>query len=164
MTDPTGLSETDLGYVREAIALAVAAVEERNRPFAAVLVAADGEVLVKARNVSVDTGDPMDHAELNIMRIGHLRHGPARLARATLYVNAQPCTMCAGTILRYDLARVIFGLRTQHVGPYMPGPPLVSLDSTRVFAIAGDRIKVTAGVLEDEARRPFELYKTKGQF
>ncbi len=95
------LSETDLGFVRRAIAIACAAVGEGNRPFAAVLVAADGAVLAESSDISNTTGDPLNHGEINVLRTGHVKYGLARIAGATLYVNGEPCSMCAGAILRY---------------------------------------------------------------
>jgi tRNA(Arg) A34 adenosine deaminase TadA len=73
--------------------------------------------------------------------------------------------MCAGTILRYRIARVIFGMRFEQLLPYVRKSTLpVSYPSDAVFAIAKPKMKVIAGVLEEYSKRSFELYVAKGAF
>ena len=156
------LSETDLSYVRRAIARACAAVEEGNRPFAAVLVAADGAVLAESCDMSNLTGDPLSHGETNVLRTAHVNSGLERIAGATLYVSGEPCSMCAGAILRYGLARVIYGAPGAVSRPYIAKIPRgLSFPSAPIFALAGAALEVVPGVLLDEAMRPFELYAAK---
>jgi len=160
----TDLNETDLSYVRRAIALACAAVGEGNRPFAAVLVAADDAELAESCDTSNMTGDPLSHGEINVLRASHVKYGLARIAGATLYVNGEPCSMCAGAILRYGLARVIYGLPGAVARPYIAKVPRgLSFPSGPIFALAAPALQVFPGVLLDEAKRPFELYAAKGE-
>src|SRR5262245_57297184 len=111
------LTEVDKNFVRRTTEMAYRSVEEGNRPFAAILVAADGTVLAEANNLAFKSGDPYSHAEINVLRKAHLQHGTERMKGATLYVNAEPCTMCAGTIIRYSIARVIFVMRLDRLLP-----------------------------------------------
>ncbi len=159
----TDVSETDLNFIRRAIDLAVAAVEEGNRPFASVLVAADGAVLAEDCDRTNLSGDPMSHSEVNVIRTGIQKHGIDRLAGATIYVSGEPCSMCAGTILRNGIARVLYGAPGEVTGPYLAGKRLGQrYPSAGIFALAGDKLKVTSGVLLEDARRPLELYVAKG--
>lgn len=158
-----GLRPGEAGFVRRAVSLACEAVESGNRPFAAVLVASDGEVLFEGSNVSVKSGDPFDHAEMHVLRSAIRRHGAARLAGAAIYVNGEPCTMCAGTILRYALSRVVYAVREQTLVPYLSQGSIKSYPSAPVFALAKD-ITVVGGALEAESLRPFEMYVERGQF
>ena len=158
----TDLSDVDLGHMRSVIARASAAVEEGNRPFAAVLVAADGAVLAESCDLSDATGDPLNHGELNVLRIAHVNCGLDRIAGATLYVNSEPCSMCAGAILRYALARVIYGTPAAVSRPYISKNPRgLSFPSAPIFALAGQALQVFPGVLLEEAKRAFELYGGK---
>jgi len=153
------LSEADLSYVRRAIARACRAVSEGDRPFAAVLVSADGVVLAESCDTSNSTGDPLSHGEINVLRTAHVEYGLERIAGATLYVNSEPCSMCAGAILRYGLARVIYGTPAAVSRPYIAKTPRgLSFPSGPIFALAGAALQVIPGVLLDEAKRPFELY------
>ena len=70
------LDERDGRYLRQAIALADRARERGNRPFGAVIVAADGTLIAQASNANGETGDCTAHAELSAIRIaspGHTR-------------------------------------------------------------------------------------------
>ncbi len=158
----TELTDIDLSYVRRAIARACAAVDEGNRPFAAVLVAADGAVLAESCDISNATGDPLNHGEINVLRTAHVSCGLDRMSGGTLYVNSEPCSMCAGAILRYGLARVIYGTPAAVSRPYISKNLRgLSFPSAPIFALAGQALRVFPGVLLDEARRPFELYAAK---
>jgi tRNA(adenine34) deaminase len=160
--DNTSLTEVDLKFVRRAIDNAVANVEEGNRPFAAVLVGADGEIMAEDCDRTVLSGDPLSHGEVNVIRSAIQKFGVERVMAATLYVNGEPCAMCAGTILRSGIGRVIYAAPGEVVGPYLGGKVLGRrYPSAAIFAVAGDDLKVTSGVLLEEARRPFELYAKK---
>jgi tRNA(Arg) A34 adenosine deaminase TadA len=162
MTYMTELSDIDLGYMRRVIARACAAVEEGNRPFAAVLVAMDGAVLAESCDMSNATGNPLDHAEINVLRMAHVNCGLNRVAGATLYANSEPCSMCAGAILRYGLARVIYGTPAAVSRPYISKHPRgLSFPSAPIFALAGQALQVLPEVLLEAAKRPFELYAAK---
>ena len=55
------LNDSDGSYLREAIALADTARERGNRPFGALIVAADGRVLARASNANGESGDCTAH-------------------------------------------------------------------------------------------------------
>jgi tRNA(Arg) A34 adenosine deaminase TadA len=63
------LNDSDGRYLREAIALADTARERGNRPFGALIVAADGRVLAEASNANGESGDCTAHAELSAIRL-----------------------------------------------------------------------------------------------
>jgi len=155
-------STADLSHLRRTIDLACAAVADGERPFAAVLVGSNGKVLGEARNTVLTSGDPLKHAEMNVLRNAHLRHGTDRMRNSAIYVNGEPCTMCAGTIIRYGVSRVVYGLSEAELWPYVRSNSLpLSYPSAPVFALARPRIKVISGLQKADARRPFELYAAK---
>lgn len=160
----TELSETDLRFVRRAIANAVANVEIGNRPFAAILVGADGDILVEDCDRTALSGDPLSHGEVNVIRTAIQKYGLDHMTTATLYVNSEPCSMCAGTILRSGIGRVIYAATGAVAGPYLTGGRMLGqrYPSDAIFALAGDKLRVTSGVLLEEAVRPFELYVARG--
>lgn len=152
------LDARDQANLRRAIDLACAGVAEGQRPFGAVLTAADGTMLAEGGNVSVRTGDPFDHAEMNVIRIACRAAGSLRLHGGTIYASGEPCSMCAGTILRFGLAKVVFGATEASMAPYFAANPgFVSYPSSAVFAAAGGKIEVIGGALPEEAARPFAL-------
>lgn len=113
MTQPlpeTPLNETDGRYLRQAIAWSGVARERGNRPFGAVVVADNGQVLAEAWCNTGETGDCTGHAETNAVRQLSPQVDRATLARATLYSSAEPCVMCAGAIFWSGIGRVVFGI------------------------------------------------------
>lgn len=100
----------DSSYLRRAIELSAAGRARGNRPFGAVIVAADGELLAEAWCDTTESGDCTAHAEVNAVRRASPVHGRERLAAATLYSSAEPCVMCAGAIFWSGIRRVVFGI------------------------------------------------------
>lgn len=152
---------TDLDHLRRAIKLASDGVEQGHSPYAAVLVAKDGEKLFEGTNITVTTGDPLNHAEMNVLREAHRKHGIARIDGASLYVNGEPCTMCAGTILRYGIARLFFGMPEEKLRPYFGPTNGHSYSCAPIYAMAAGTMEVAGDILADEAKPTFERFKAK---
>ncbi|MFT4266464.1 MAG: nucleoside deaminase [Xenophilus sp.] len=105
------LDERDGRYLRKAIAWSHAGRRNGNRPFGAVIVSADSEVLAEAYCDSGETGDATGHAETNAVRkLAGRGIARERLAQATIYSSAEPCVMCAGAIFWANIGRVVFGI------------------------------------------------------
>ena len=104
------LSERDALYLSQAIRLSQVARERGNRPFGAVVVAADGQLLSEAWNNTGETGDCTGHAETTAIRQLAGKTDRATLAQATLYSSGEPCVMCAGAIFWSNIGRVVFGI------------------------------------------------------
>ena len=104
------LSERDALYLHQAIRLSHVARERGNRPFGAVVVAADGQLLSEAWNNTGETGDCTGHAETTAIRQLAGKADRDTLAQATLYSSAEPCLMCAGAIFWSNIGRVVFGI------------------------------------------------------
>jgi tRNA(Arg) A34 adenosine deaminase TadA len=156
-------TDADIAYVRRAIQLAREAVARGDYPFAAVLVAADGEVLFEGSNVCAHSGDSTDHAEVHVLKTAWRLHGLERIRRATIYVNGEPCPMCAGMILQFDIARVVYAAPEPLLRQWLGGADsFASYPSAGIFAAAGDRIAVTGGLLIAESAVPFEDWKARG--
>lgn len=109
------LSDVDGRYLRQAIALADKARERGNRPFGALIVAANGRVLAEASNANGESGDCTAHAELSAIRLASPLHCRDALATATLYSSAEPCVMCAGAIFWSAIGRVVYGIDAERL-------------------------------------------------
>lgn len=88
-----------------AIEQARKSLEEGGIPIGSVLVK-DGHLISKGHNQRVQKKNPILHGEmdclLNAGRIGSYRE-------TTIYSTLMPCFMCAGTIVQFNIPRVIVG-------------------------------------------------------
>lgn len=104
------LDARDGTYLRQAITWSATGRTRGNRPFGAVIVSDQGEVLAEAWCNTSETGDCTGHAETNAVRLVSPRVDRETLARATLYSSAEPCVMCAGAIFWSNIGRVVYGI------------------------------------------------------
>lgn len=107
--------ETD----RRALALAVAearqGLSEGGVPIGAVLIGPDGEVLGAGRNRRVQMGSAIRHGETDALEnAGRLRANVYR--SSTMVTTLSPCDMCTGSILLYDIPRVVVGENRTFLG------------------------------------------------
>lgn len=153
----TPLSEADGRYLRQAIAWSRTARERGNRPFGAVVVSADGELLAQAYCNTTETGDCTGHAETNAVRLLSPRVDRAMLAQATLYSSAEPCVMCAGAIFWSGIGRVVFGIDAVRLRVFRGERAEqrdAELSCRDVFAASPHRIDCVGPALIDEASAP----------
>ena len=94
-------------FLRRAIELALASVDEGGGPFGA-LVVRGGRVIAEGSNRVVLGRDPTAHAEVNAIRAAAAALGSHDLAGCELYASAEPCPMCAGAIHWARLERLYF--------------------------------------------------------
>lgn len=100
--------ETDLDFMRQALAQAALAAAAGEVPVGAVVVQ-DGHVIGQGHNLTVGRHDISAHAEIQALRQAAQALGNHRLEGCTLYVTLEPCLMCSGAILGARLARVVYG-------------------------------------------------------
>src|SRR2546428_13828185 len=97
-------------YLLAAIELAKKARDNGNHPFGALLVDANGNVVVESQNTVVTGRDRIGHAETNVMREATERFEPEFLQGCTLYSSCEPCAMCAGATFWGNWPRAWFPL------------------------------------------------------
>lgn len=150
----TPFTDRDARYLRDAIALSVHGRGRGNRPFGALIVADDGEVLAQAWCDTAETGDCTGHAETNAVRQASPKHSRERLAGATLYSSAEPCVMCAGAIFWANIGRVVYGIDAVALRVFRGAQAEqrdAELSCRDVFAASPHRIDTVGPVLADEA-------------
>ena len=93
-----------------ALAAARKAAEAGEVPVGAVVVhAPTGRVLAEAGNRVETDRDPTAHAEMLAIRAAARALGAPRLVDCDLYVNLEPCAMCAQAIAHARIRRLVFG-------------------------------------------------------
>lgn len=104
----TALPESDVRFMREALALAAEGDLRGEVPVGAVVVK-DGEIIGRGFNAPIGSADPTAHAEVRAIREAAAHLGNYRLTGCTLYATLEPCAMCAGAMIHARIARVVFG-------------------------------------------------------
>lgn len=147
--EPT-VDERDRQLLRQAFADAEAAGKAGERPFAGLVVAANGQFLASAVNRQVSSGDFTAHAELAALRRAFLDE-PEQVLGATLYASSEPCAMCSAGAFFAGIGRVVFGTSSAATDAVMPRPGRqLSLHAATVLG-SGDRDTAVIGpVLEPE--------------
>ena len=137
-------------HLRQANAVADAALQSGHHPFGALLVGPDHEtVLLSHGNV-----DAVNHAESVLACEAARRWTPAELWACTLYTTVEPCAMCAGTQYWANIGRVVYGMSESALrvitGAHAQNPTL-DLPCRTVFGSGQKPIQVIGPVAEVEA-------------
>ncbi len=109
----------DVGWMRQALALAKRAAQLGEVPVGAIVVQRNGQggsVVGRGHNAMIGDSDPTAHAEINALRDASARLGNYRLPDTTLYVTLEPCLMCAGALVHARVKRLVFGAREPRTG------------------------------------------------
>jgi tRNA(adenine34) deaminase len=137
--------ESDIAFMREALALADVAFSQGEVPVGAVVVA-DGRVVGQGHNHPIASRDPTAHAEIVALRAAAASLGNYRLGGATLYVTIEPCQMCVGAMIHARITRVVYAAREPRAGA------IESAMRAHEHPALNHRMQALGGVLEDESR------------
>lgn len=146
-------------YLRLTLDIARKARAAGNHPFGAILVGPDGAVLMEAGNAHGEAGDRTAHAERVLMTRASQTYSAEFMATCTMYANAEPCAMCAGSAYWAGVGRVVYGLSERDLGALIgPHPENLTMDlPCRVVLGAAQRVvEVVGPLLEEEARAVHE--------
>jgi len=148
------MDQRDEAMLRLAFRVASRSVEHGNLPFGAVLVDADGSVVLEGETTTLTEHDPTGHAETNLLREAGRRYEPGYLAGCTLYSSAEPCPMCAGAAHWVGVGRVVYGLDIVELDAIIAGNPLSRNPLVRaadVLAAGNVSIRLEGPALVEEA-------------
>jgi tRNA(Arg) A34 adenosine deaminase TadA len=143
------ITAADKTFLRRAIAIAANAVTLGDAPYGSLLAGADGTILAEAHNTVQRDNDITAHPELKLARWAARELDPDTAARTTMYTSCQPCTMCAGGLVRSGLGRVVYALSTEQLielNPESGDWPTITHDGPALF---------------DEARAPIEASRSR---
>lgn len=147
------LPELDhIALLRASFAVARRALANGKHPFGAILVDERGQVLMEQEN-AFDTEGRTGHAETVLSRRACAAYSAEELAQTTMYVSAEPCAMCAGSLYWAGIGRVVYAM-SEHklkrlIGPH---PDNLTLDlPCRVVLASGQReVEVIGPLLEED--------------
>lgn len=102
------------------------AYEEGTYPVGAIIVAPSGEIIARGRNRVYSAYDATAHAEIDVIRQAGKKLFEKDLKKqCTLYCTAEPCPMCAGSLIIADIKRVVWIANDNYLGAfrkYKEGP------------------------------------------
>ena len=143
-------------HIREAIEIAKHSEERGNRPFGALLIAADGSHLGSAGNTQSEDHQVLAHAELNLLQSVTQQFSPEVLSQATLYTSAEPCPMCCGALFWAGINHLVFGVSSARLHEIQGfNPRSLKTSSREILGSAGRSVEVVGPVLEAEAEKLF---------
>jgi len=134
------------------MSLAIDEARRADYPFGAV-IARDGKVIARGRNLGRTDRDPTAHGEMVAIRRCLAEHGPDALRGATLYTSGEPCAMCMGAILWCHIGRLVFAASTAQLATRIDQIMLTAADVAAKATFVP--IQITGGVLADEAMALF---------
>lgn len=100
--------DADLEFMQQAIEEARAAGAAGEVPIGAIVVQ-EAKIIARSGNRTIRDCDPTAHAEMVVLREAARTLGNYRLAATTLYVTAEPCSMCAGAMIQARVAHLVYG-------------------------------------------------------
>ena len=142
----------DIALLRHSFAVARRARANGKHPFGAILVDAEGRVLMEQEN-AFDTEGRTGHAETVLSRRACAAYTAEELAGTTMYVSADPCAMCAGSLYWAGIGRLVYAMSEHKLGRIIgPHPDNLTLDlPCRTVLAAGQRpVEVIGPLLEED--------------
>ena len=137
------MTQADITFMTEALALAREAAAEGEVPVGCVVTLGD-RIVGRGRNRREKDRTALAHAELEAIGEACNTLGGWRLWQCTLYVTLEPCPMCAGAIINARIPRVVYGARDEKYGACRSVCSLFDMSFNHHPVVEG-------GVLEQEA-------------
>ena len=138
-------------------------------PFYAEIYDKQGNLVVSSSNSVVEDHCCLYHAEVNTIRKAHEKYKEYNLSPKdlTIYVNAEPCIMCAGAIMWSGIKTVYFGVpssEVERITGFDEGykPNWIKEFKKRGITVYGNiEQQVGEKVLEDYVNSGKEIYKPR---
>lgn len=142
-------------FIKEAIKEAKKSLKENGIPIGAILVK-EGQIIGRGHNRLLQKESTILHGEMDcIENSGRLRGVDYK--KCTLYTTLSPCDMCSGTIILYNIPKVVMGENETLKGPeeYLKsnGVELINLDMTECKEIMRNYIHKNQEIWDSEIER-----------
>jgi cytosine/creatinine deaminase len=143
-------ANADQRFMEDALNEAKRGFEGGGIPIGSVLVRA-GRIIGAGHNQRVQNGDPIAHGEMECLK----NAGRQRSYRDTIiYTTLSPCMMCTGTILQFQIPRVVIGENKTFGGNETllrsRGVEVVVLDNEECEALMGRFIKAHPEIWQED--------------
>jgi tRNA(adenine34) deaminase len=118
-------------------------------PVAAIIVK-NQEIIATGFNTRQREQDIIGHAEINALRQANKALGTWNLNDCLMYVNLEPCPMCAGAILQAHIKELVFGAYETKSGAFGSRYNLVT-----------NNMKIIGGIKEQECLHLIQKFFAK---
>jgi tRNA(adenine34) deaminase len=139
-------------YMSKVLEVASIASKLGEVPVGALIVDHLDNILSIKGNSKQNRQDPTAHAEILAIQTACHQLGTWRLDKCTMYVNLEPCPMCAGAIIQARVGQLVYSLDNPKTGSIRT---LINLPDG---ASSNHRLKVISGIMELEAREQMQSW------
>ncbi|MCP9611440.1 nucleoside deaminase [Coprobacter tertius] len=144
-------------FMREAIAISIANVDNGGGPFGAVIVK-NNEIIARGANRVTADNDPTAHAEVSAIRKAAEKLGTFDLSGCEIYTSCEPCPMCLGAIYWARLDKMYYANTKTDAKN-------IGFDDSFIYdeldLKPADRHLPSETLLHDEAIKAFEKWENK---
>jgi tRNA(adenine34) deaminase len=143
----------DREMMTRAIAVAVRSGEQGEYPYG-VVICRGGEVVAESTNRVAQERDVTRHAEVVAISQAQQALGTVSLDDCTIYVSAEPCVYCSYAIRESRMRRVVYALRSPHMGGVSKWSVLTDEDlSATMPEVFDPPPEILGGFMAQEAER-----------
>ena len=145
------MEDLDRRMMQRCIALSVRSGEEGEYPYG-VVVCRGGEVVAESINRVARERDVTRHAEVVALSEAQKALGTVSLDDCSIYVSAEPCAICSLAIRETRIGRVVYALRSPHMGGVSKWSVLTDGDlSDTIPEVFAPPPEIIAGFMAQEA-------------
>lgn len=143
-------------YLKRCIEVSRNARQHGNTPFGALLIDAQGTILMEQENIEITENICTGHAETSLAARASQEYSKEFLWECTLYTTAEPCAMCTGTIYWGNIGKIVFAMTEKRLLELTGDDdqnPTLNLPSSEIIARGQKAIEVVGPFpsLEEEA-------------
>jgi tRNA(adenine34) deaminase len=162
----------DRAMMARCIDLSVRSGKEGEYPYGVVIRRAD-QVVVESINRVAHEHDVTRHAEVVAISQAQKELGTVSLDDCMIYVSAEPCAYCSYAIRESRIARVVYGLRSPHMGGVLKWNVLADEDlSNTMPEVFAPPPEIIAGFMAEEVEQAllawnplvWKVVKSRGLF
>jgi len=141
----------DREMMQRCIELSVRSGREGEYPYG-VVICRDGDVVAESMNRVAHERDVTRHAEVVAISAAQKALGTVSLDDCMIYVSAEPCAYCCYAIRESRIGRVVYGLRSPHMGGVSKWPVLPDEDlSNTMPEVFAPPPEIVAGFMAAES-------------
>jgi tRNA(Arg) A34 adenosine deaminase TadA len=125
------------------------AIKEGNSPFGAILIDENGNIIEKAHNTAKSMGNPILHAEINLISKACKKLHTMDLSDYCIMSNAWSCSMCMSACIKAKIQNYIYGAPSEET----MNPNVTIFD---IKDKSKTELNIEIGILENECKLQIE--------